>query len=180
MLQPVLVHNRSRVCEYGFEMVETRIDRRPVTGITLMVQHDADGWQLIGLFPEAGPPESAAHCRLVRDGGDSKIYQWQGLPLRLQPDQGDDYIYNLTSPGPMLFVICKTGEKGQPIPLRVTADQDDCVAAVEVDEVVFQAPMPRPIIDWIRQYVEAHWEPGPRKHKRKGKGGDGRQREKGS
>jgi hypothetical protein len=174
----MLVHNRSGVSEQRMEMVESIIERRPVTGITLMVQHDAAGWQLTGLFPEAGPPQGAVQCRLVRDGGDAKIYQWQGLPLRLQPDQGDDYIYNLTSPSPMLFVICKTGEKGQPIPLRVTADQDDCVAAVEVDEVVFRAPMPRPIIDWIREYVEAHWEPGPRKHKRKG--GDGRQRKQGS
>ncbi|MGK7294542.1 MAG: DUF3305 domain-containing protein [Candidatus Wenzhouxiangella sp. M2_3B_020] len=157
-------------------MAESNIERRPVTGMTLMMQHDSTGWQLTGLFPEAGPPPAAPQRRLVRDGGETKIYQWQGLPLRLQPDQGDDYIYNLTSPGPMLFVICKTGEEGQPIPLRITADQDDCVAAVEVDEIVFEAPMPRPIIAWIREYVETHWEPGPRKHERKG--GDGRQRKR--
>ena len=155
-------------------MVESQIERSPVTDITLMMQQDSAGWQLIGLFPETGPPQGAARRRLVRDDGDTRLYQWQGLSLRLLPDQGDDYIYNLTSPRPMLFVICKSGEDGRPIPLRITADQDDCVAAVEVDEIVFRAPMPRPIIDWIRQYLEVHWEPGPRKNKRGG--GDGRQR----
>lgn len=157
---------------------ESKIERRPVMGITLMMQHDSAGWQLIGLFPEHERPEGPAQCRLVRDGDDSRIYQWQRLVLRLQPDQADDYIYNLTSRTPMLFVICKTGEEGKPIPVLVTADQDDCVAAVEFDELVFQSPMPPSIVDWIRQYVEAHWEPGPRKHKRKG--GDGRQRKQGS
>ena len=111
-------------------MVESQIERSPVTGITLMMQQDSAGWQLIGLFPETGPPQGAARRRLVRDDGDTRLYQWQGLSLRLLPDQGDDYIYNLTSPRPMLFVICKSGEDGRPIPLRITADQDDCVAAV--------------------------------------------------
>ena len=173
-----VVHNCGDVIQTGSEMPESKIERRPIMGITLMVQHDSAGWQLIGLFPEHEPPRGPAHCRLVRDGSDSQIYQWQRLALRLQPDQADDYIYNLTSPSPMLFVICKTGEAGRPIPLLVTADQDDCVAAVEFDELVFQSPMPRPISDWIRRYVEAHWTPGPRKHKRKG--GDGRQRKQGS
>jgi len=173
-----LVHNRGDVIQPEAEMVETKIERRPVMGITLMVQHDSAGWQLIGLFPEHEQPQGPAQCRLVRDGGDSRIYQWQRLPLRLQPDQADDYIYNLTSRSPMLFVICKTGENGQPIPVLVTADQDDCVAAVEFDELVFQSPMPSSIVEWIRHYVDVHWEPGPRKHKRKG--GDGRQRKQGS
>lgn len=157
-------------------MAESHIERRPVMSMTLMLEHDPSGWHLTGLFPEAGPPPPAPTHRLVRDGGDSKIYQWQGLPLRLLPDQSDDYIYNLTSPDPMLFVLCKSGADGGPVPLRVTADQDDCVAAVEVDEWVFQCPMSRPVMDWIRRYVEVHWKPGPRRHKREG--GDGRQRER--
>lgn len=147
-------------------MNESTIDRNPVLGMTLMLQHDAAGWQLLGVFPESGPPAGRPTCRLVRDGGDSKIFQWQGLPLRLQQGQTDDYIYNLTSRSPMLFVICKTGADEQPVPLRISADQDDCVAAVEVDELVFQAPMPPPVIGWIQRYVEAHWTPGPRKNKR--------------
>lgn len=159
-------------------MAKTEIQSRPVMGMTLMMQHDPTGWQVIGLLPESGSPPASPTHRLVRDGGESKIYQWQGLRLRLMPDQTDDYIYNLTSPGPMLFVICKTGAEGQPVPLRITADQDDCVAAVEVDEVVFQCPMPRPVIGWIREYVETHWKPGPRRHKREG--GDGRQRKRDS
>lgn len=172
------MHNRCNAIQRETEMLESKIERRPVMGITLMLQHDAAGWHLIGLFPEHERPEGPAQCRLVRDGDDAQIYQWQRLPLRLQPDQADDYIYNLTSRSPMLFVICKTGEEGKPIPVLVTADQDDCVAAVEFDELVLQSPMPPVIVEWIRQYVEAHWTPGPRKHKRKG--GDGRQRKQGS
>jgi len=147
-------------------MTDSTIERNPVLGMTLMVQQDLTDWQLIGVFPESGPPSGRPTCRLVRDGGNSKIFQWQGLPLRLQQDQSDDYIYNLTSRTPMLFVICKPGADEQPVPLRISADQDDCVAAVEHDELVFQAPMPSPIAQWIQRYVEAHWAPGPRKNKR--------------
>lgn len=150
------------------------IERNASITLSAMLQHDAGGWHLLGVVPDpvahAGPPER----RLVREGDDSTIYQWCGLRLRLSPREADDYIYNLTSRCPMLYLICKPGTHGEPVPLRVTADQDDGVAAIEVDEMLLQAPMPRTVVGWLQHYVETHWTPGPRKRSR----GDKDRREK--
>ncbi|MDT8437402.1 MAG: DUF3305 domain-containing protein [Wenzhouxiangellaceae bacterium] len=143
------------------------IERNAVQRITAMLQHDASGWQLLGLLPEPGDHEGPPRRRLVRDADDMKIYQWHGLPLRLLPDQTDDYYFNLTSPRPTLYLICQPDADGAPQPLRVSADQDDAVAAVEMDELLLQAPMPGSIVEWLKLYVETHWTPGPRKNRRK-------------
>lgn len=144
------------------------IARRPVLGLTAMLQRDGENWQLLGLLPENRPPSGRPRHRIVREDGNSSIHQWQGLPLRLQPDQTDDYIYNITSRSPMLFLICTSDEQNRPVPLHVSADQDDGVAAIEVDEIVFESPMPGPVLGWIQAYVQAYWTPGPRKGKRRG------------
>lgn len=137
------------------------------------MQKDAKGWQVIGILPSTAASDSdQARRELVRDDGTTQIYRWEGLVLPLVPTACDDYWYNLTSTQPSLYVICQADGDGAPLPLRVTADQDDSVAAEEVDEWFFQAPMPTAIVFWIRNYVATHWRPGPRKQKIHGKEGD--------
>ncbi|MFP4334710.1 MAG: DUF3305 domain-containing protein [Wenzhouxiangella sp.] len=146
-----------------------RYARRPMT---VMMERTGTRWQVIGILPSARPGEGAPHRELVRDGGETCIYRWEGLDLRLTPDACDDYWFNLTSAQPRLYVICQLDANGEPQPLRITADQDDSVAAEEVEELFYQAAMPAPIVVWIKDYVAAHYRPGPRKQKIKGKQGD--------
>lgn len=152
---------------------EAPIPRYPRRPMSVLMQKDARGWDVIGILPSPNPEDSAlARRELVRDDGETQIYRWEGLVLPLVPDACDDYWYNLTSAQPLLYVICQADDEGAPTPLRLTADQDDSVAAEEVDEWFFQVPMPTPIVFWIRDYVATHWRPGPRKQKIKGKEGD--------
>ncbi|MFW6341305.1 MAG: DUF3305 domain-containing protein [Wenzhouxiangella sp.] len=146
-----------------------RYARRPMT---VMMERTGTRWQVIGILPSARPGEGAPHRELVRDGGETCIYRWEGLDLRLTPDACEDYWFNLTSAQPRLYVICQLDANGEPQPLRITADQDDSVAAEEVEELFYQAAMPAPIVVWIKDYVAAHYRPGPRKQKIKGKQGD--------
>ena len=146
-----------------------RYARRPMS---ILTQKDGSGWQVIGILPSSAETAGERACELVRDDGVTRIYRWEGLELRLVPDACDDYWFNLTSEQPRLYVICQPDDEGAPVPLRITADQDDAVAAEEVDEWFFQAAMPTPIVFWIRDYVATHWKPGPRKQKLKGKEGD--------
>ena len=140
--------------------------------MNILMQHDGDGWKLLGILPASDAGSEGRRRELVRDDGVTQIYRWEGLVLRLLPDACDDYWFNLTSDQPRLYVICQADDQGVPVPMRITADQDDAVAAEEVDEWFFQAEMPTSVVFWIRDYVATHWRPGPRKEKIKGKQGD--------
>jgi hypothetical protein len=150
-------------------MTIERYARRPMT---VMMERTGSRWQVIGILPSAAASPGHPQRELVRDGGDTCIYRWEGLELRLTPDACEDYWFNLTSTQPRLYVICQLDSDGEPQPLRISADQDDSVAAEEVDELFYQAAMPASIVVWIKDYVAAHYRPGPRKQKIKGKQGD--------
>jgi hypothetical protein len=141
--------------------------------MSVMMQKDANGWHLIGILPSAAPASPDQPKReLVRDDGATEIYRWEGLTLPLTPDACDDYWYNITSDKPRLYLLCQPDPEGAPVPLRLSADQDDAVAAEEVDEWFFQTAMPQPIVLYIREYITAHHRAGPRKQKIVGKEGD--------
>src|SRR6056297_2194232 len=146
-----------------------RYARRPMT---VMMERTGSRWQVIGILPSSQTSDGIPRRELVRDGGDNCIYRWEGLDLLLTPDACDDYWFNLTSAQPRVYVICQTGSDGEPVPLRITANQDESVAAEEVEELFYQAAMPANVVFWIREYVATHYRPGPRKQKIKGKKGD--------
>lgn len=143
------------------------IERHPRRALSLLLQQSRHGWQLMGAVPETGPAPAQATRSVVRDGEDARLIRWQGCTLGLQPDSCDDYWFNVTSAQPLLIVICQPGHDGEPRPVAITVDQEDGVAASEVEEIVFQTPLPPQLVVWVRDYVAAHWTPGPRKHKRR-------------
>ncbi|MDT8409158.1 MAG: DUF3305 domain-containing protein [Wenzhouxiangellaceae bacterium] len=148
------------------------MDKHARVSLSVMMQHDHRGWHCVGAVPEPGAPPEQPTRSLVRDGQDAQLYRWQGLTLSLRQDACDDYWFNLTSRQPLLFILCQPGADGEPMPHRVTADQDEGVAAQEVDEILFQTAMPASIVIWIKNYVATHWRPGPRKQKRRRRGAE--------
>jgi len=149
------------------------LPRFPHRAMTVLMQKDSTGWQVSGILPSPATGGSD-HVRreLVRDDGATQIYRWEGLSLRLTPDACDDYWYNITSEKPRLYLICQPDAAGAPSPLRISADQDDAVAAEEVDEWFFETAMPHQIVLWVRDYIATHRRAGPRKQKIAGKEGD--------
>jgi len=141
--------------------------------MTVLMQKDENGWQVSAILPSPATVKlDEAQCELVRDDGETQIYRWEGLSLPLVPDACDDYWYNITSEKPRLYLICQPDAEGAPVPLRISADQDDAVAAEEVDEWFFQTAMSHPIVLWVREYIATHRRAGPRKQKIEGKEGD--------
>jgi hypothetical protein len=124
-------------------------------------------WSILGVLPQPGAVPGQPERSLARDGAQARVYLWRGLDLRLNPEACDDYWLNLESGRPLLFVICQSAADGDLLPVTVSADQEDGVAAQEVEETVLQTPMPTPIAAWVEQYVRTYWRPGPRKNKRK-------------
>ena len=153
-------------------MEQPKMERYAHRPMTVMMERTGSRWQVIGILPSPAAVAGAPQRELVRDGGDTCIYRWDGLDLTLTPDACDDYWYNLTSAQPRLYVICQADADGAPLPLRITADQDDSVAAEEVEELFYQAAMPAAVVVWIKDYIDTHYRPGPRKQEIKGKKGD--------
>lgn len=142
--------------------------------VSVLLQREVDDdrwgrprWSILGVLPQAGEIPERPTRSLARDGDEARVYLWRGLILRLNPDACDDYWLNLESGRPLLFVICQSDPGGDLLPVTVSADQEDGVAAQEVDETVLQTAMPISIAAWVEQYVRTYWRPGPRKNKRK-------------
>lgn len=142
--------------------------------VSVLIQRDAapdawglPRWQVVGVLPEPGQAPERPTRSLARDGDQARVFLWRGLKLRLNPESCYDYWLNLSSDKPLLFVICQPDTDGDLRPVTVSADQDDGVAALEVEETVFEAVMPPPIAAWVEQYAYDNWRPGP--HKKKGK-----------
>jgi hypothetical protein len=123
-------------------------------------------WQIVGVLPDPDPA-AAPEQRCVRAEGEHRLYRWSGLPLRLIADATEDYWYNLDSAGPQLYALCYQDLDGELRPSRLTVDADEAVAAQETQGTVLEAPLPPELADWVRDYVLAHFRPGPRKGPRK-------------
>jgi len=141
--------------------------------VSVLLQHDAQTdawgqprWRVIGILPEPGQPPEQPSRTLARDGAEGRVYLWRGLILRLNPTACDDYVLNLSSERPMLFIICQSDADGELRPINVSADQQDGVEAQEFGETMFAVAMPHSIAAWLEQYTYKHWRPGPRKKPR--------------
>ncbi|MEO5813220.1 MAG: DUF3305 domain-containing protein [Rhodanobacter sp.] len=121
-------------------------------------------WQVVGIVPDSpGPPMQGPTCSVAHDDETTRVYLWSGLCLRLSPVSCDDYVLNLRSERPLLFVICQSDADGELRPVTVSADQQDGVDALEVDGTVFEVDMPPVIASWIAEWVPKFWKPSQRK-----------------
>ena len=151
-------------------MADTSSDDRCCAVSVLLQRAAARGpwgqaqWKVDGIVPESpGTPMQAPARSLAHDGETTRVYLWSGLCLRLNPVSCDDYVLNLLSQRPLLFVICQSDSDGELRPISVSADQQDGVDALEVDGTVFEVDMPPPIASWIAEWVPKYWKPSQRK-----------------
>lgn len=105
--------------------------------------------------------DEAAGCRLLRDDGRVAQHLWTGLRLRLHADELEGYYQNLRGEQPGLFVVCQGEEGGELEPVLVTASYGDAGSHLEVDEQVFNVPMPPEIYLWLERYVVENYAPRP-------------------
>ena len=72
-----------------------------------------------------------------------------------------------------MFVICEHGDEIDEIrPLVVTLSYDEMASYVEVDEPVFDIPIPSDIYHWVESYVLENCRPEEKKKRRREKWAD--------
>ncbi|MFQ5936844.1 MAG: DUF3305 domain-containing protein, partial [Acidiferrobacterales bacterium] len=105
--------------------------------------------------------------KLIRSEGEREQFLWTGFTLELYKDLTEDYLYNLTSKTPALFIVCREDEDGGLAPFLVTASHDEAHAYLEVDDSLFSVPIPAEICAWLEQYTAENYVPGERKTRKR-------------
>ncbi|VAW11865.1 hypothetical protein MNBD_ALPHA09-1474 [hydrothermal vent metagenome] len=114
----------------------------------------------------AGAPMGADWSLMVSGTGWDR-YLAATLLLELHHKETDDYIFNLMSKTPTLYVVLRqTGEEdkkdenGKTIPVRahlVTASPNEAEAHLESDEeIVEKVTMPPDVLIWVEAFIDRH------------------------
>ena len=92
--------------------------------------------------------------------------------VELFRDDAEGYFLNLNSPQPCFWVFWRADEErlldGEPmaVPQIVTLSYHDAGRWLDAQERVDQVPAPAEVVDWLRGFVDATYQPEPKKRKR--------------
>lgn len=106
---------------------------------------------------------------LINEDDGVSQYLYVGFDIDLFKDDLESYTANLRAHKPSVFVICEHGDEIDEIrPLSY----DEMASYVEVDEPVFDIPIPSDIYHWVESYVLENYRPEERKKRRREKWAD--------
>lgn len=92
------------------------------------------------------------------------------FPVTLFRDDAEGYFLNLHSPQPCFWVMWRLPETGGddalPEPQIVTLSYHDAGRWLDAQERVDQVPASADVIGWLAAFVQAHYQPEPKRRKR--------------
>jgi Protein of unknown function (DUF3305) len=105
---------------------------------------------------------------------DEREEQWlhPGFKVELFRDDAEGYYLNATTSTPGWFVMWRMEETPTvarepiPRPVVVTLSYHDAGRWLDAQETVENVPAPAEVVQWIREFADAHYVPEPRKRKR--------------
>lgn len=127
-------------------------------------------WRLADVVPHE-PSFGSEPKRLMKDG-DGERWLHPGLAVELFRDDAEGYYLNATTPAPCWFVLWRMEEEAtvaaEPIarPVAVSLSYHDAGRWLDAQETVEQVPAPAGVVDWMREFAQAHYVPEPRKRAR--------------
>lgn len=118
-------------------------------------------------------PHLPQHGEVARDlydhgGGLCRIYP--GHLVELFRDDAEGYYLNVTTPAPGWFVLWRLHEQegGEPMPRpeAVSLSYHDAGRWLDAQETVEQVPAPPEVVAWLRDFVQTHYQPEPKRRQR--------------
>jgi len=119
----------------------------------------SEKWEALGVVPDA---RESREPRVIYEDGQRRQVLYTGLRLELFRDEAESYHFNLTSPEPRVFVLCRADD-GPPRPVLTTAGYAEAARWMDSGETVDGLPMPPEIYAWVGAFVEQHYRPQPKK-----------------
>ena len=126
-------------------------------------------WDIAAVLSDPDGPARVQDPITIQDTESVSQYLWKGLRIKLFVDACEGYWYNLMSDKPYVFVVCEqdVADDEPPIPILVTASQDEAGAHLETDALVLSAPLPPDILDGIERFVVNHYVPQVKKKRKR-------------
>ncbi|MEZ5664028.1 MAG: DUF3305 domain-containing protein [Burkholderiaceae bacterium] len=96
----------------------------------------------------------------------------RSLPVTLYRDDAEGYFLNLSSPSPCFWVLWRTDDTqtvdGEPlaVPVIATLSYHDAGRWLDAQERVDQVPAGPEVIEWLRSFVDTHYQAEPKRRKR--------------
>jgi hypothetical protein len=126
--------------------------------------------------PSPRPPEPEEVQPLVpRDGAPvppGRFWLHRGHRVELFRDDAEGHYLNLTSPAPCFWVFWRADEERRvdgeafAVPQIVTLSYHDAGRWLDAQERVDQVAAAPVVVDWLRQFVETHYQAEPKRRKR--------------
>ena len=106
--------------------------------------------------------------RLLRDDGQFARTLHPGLMVTLHRDEAEGYYLNLSSGGPVWFVMWRTDEDepSRAWPELVTLSYNEAGRLLDAQERVDNLPLPDEHRAWLQSFVDEHYKPEPKRRRR--------------
>lgn len=117
-------------------------------------------------------PGFGSEPRLLLQSDDEQRWLHPGFVVELFRDDAEGYYLNVTTDAPCWFVLWRMEEEAtiaaEPIarPIAVTVSYHDAGRWLDAMETVEQVPAPAEVVEWVREFADAHYVPEPRKRAR--------------
>lgn len=127
-------------------------------------------WVLADVVPQQAGFGDASRRLLQTD--DEERWLHPGFTVELFKDDGEGYMLNATTPAPCWFVLWRMEEEATladaPMarPVMVSLSYHDAGRWLDAQETVEQVPAPADVIDWMRDFAQAHYTPEPKRRQR--------------
>lgn len=104
---------------------------------------------------------------LLHEDDECQRYLWTNFVIELVKDGAESYWNNLMASNPALFVVCRDDEDTEELePFLVTANYDEIIGYLEVEDQVFALEIPPEVYQWLERYIVNNYIP-PQRRKRK-------------
>jgi hypothetical protein len=120
-------------------------------------------WEAKGVVADASPVGTPPKVIVEHESLTQVLYP--GFQLRLKRDEAEGYYLNITSPEPKVFVLCRL-VNDVPRPEMLTVSYGEGTRWADSGEQVDGVPLPRELVPWMAEFVDANYRPEPRKAKR--------------
>jgi hypothetical protein len=110
--------------------------------------------------------------RRLRQTDDEEHWLHPGFAVELFRDDAEGYMLNASTPAPCWFVLWRMDEEAvggeEPIarPVMVSLSYHDAGRWLDAQETVEQVPAPAEVIEWMREFADAHYTPEPKRRQR--------------
>ncbi len=99
---------------------------------------------------------------------DTAVERHDGLEVVLYRDEAEGYYLNLTSGGPVWFVMWRQddADASRAWPELVTLSYHEAARWLDAQERVDNVPLEGAVAQWLAEFTEAHYRPEPKHRKR--------------